>query len=83
MLSARALAGLAEDRLADPPPAGLAAVARALARPAGPGERVRVYSARRRLVTGTGGRRRDPAATLTAALHGRTWWTPGSMTGCR
>ena len=39
VLSARALAGLAEDRLADRPPAGLTAVARALGRPGGPGSR--------------------------------------------
>ncbi len=73
MLSARELAELAEDRLADPPPAGLAAVARALAQARRAGEQVRVYSTARRLVTGTGGPDAAiPAATLTAALHGRT-----------
>ena len=73
MLSARALAGLAEDRLADPPPAGIAPVARALAQARQAGEQVRVYSAGRRLVTGTdGGDAAIPAATLTSALHGRT-----------
>ena len=73
MLSARAIAGLAEDRLADPPPAGIAAVARALAQARQAGEQVRVYSAGRRLVTGTdGGDAAIPAATLTSALHGRT-----------
>ena len=54
ILSAQALAGLAEDRLADRPPAGIAAVARALAQSRRAGEQVRVYSAGRRLVTGTG-----------------------------
>jgi hypothetical protein len=72
MLSARALAGLAEDRLADPPPAGVAAVAGALGQARRAGEQVRVYSASRRLVTGTGGDAAIPAATLTTALRGRT-----------
>ncbi len=73
MLSARALAGLAEDRLADPPPAGIVPVAQALAQARHAGEQVRVYSADRRLVTGTdGGYAAIPAATLTSALHGRT-----------
>ncbi len=72
ILSARALAGLAEDRLADPPPAGVAAVAGALRQARRAGEQVRVYSARRRLVTGTGGDAAIPAATLTTALRGRT-----------
>jgi signal transduction histidine kinase len=71
MLSARALAGLAEDRLADRPPAGVAAVARALGQARQAGEEVRVYSASRRLVAGTGGAA-VPAATLTSALQGRT-----------
>lgn len=71
MLSARALAGLAEDRLADRPRAGSAAVARALAQSRRAGEQVRVYSAGRRLVTGTGGAAAVPAATLTSALRGR------------
>ena len=57
ILSAQALAGLAEDRLADRPPAGIAAVARALAQSRRGGEQVRVYSAGRRLVAGTGRRR--------------------------
>ena len=70
MLSARALAGLAEDRLADRPPAGVAAVARALGQARQAGEEVRVYSASRRLVAGTGGAA-VPAATLTSALQGR------------
>jgi signal transduction histidine kinase len=71
ILSARALAGLAEDRLADRPPAGIAAVARALAQSRRAGEQVRVYSAGRRLVTGTGGAAAVPAAALTSALRGR------------
>ncbi|MGI8447370.1 MAG: hypothetical protein ACR2MP_09365 [Streptosporangiaceae bacterium] len=71
MLSARALAGLAEDRLADRPRAGIAAVARALAQSRRAGEQVRVYSAGRRLVTGTGGAAAVPAATLPSALRGR------------
>ena len=73
LLSARALAGLAEDRLADRPPAGTAAVARALGQARQAGEQVLVYSAGLRLVTGTGARGAAiPAATLTSALHGRT-----------
>jgi signal transduction histidine kinase len=73
LLSARALAGLAEDRLADSPPAGTAAVARALGQARQAGEQVLVYSAGRRLVTGTGDRGAAvPAATLTSVLHGRT-----------
>jgi signal transduction histidine kinase len=73
MLSARALAGLAEDRLADQPPVGIAGLARALAQARRTGEQVRVYSASRRLVAGTGGRDAAiPAATLTSALRGRT-----------
>jgi signal transduction histidine kinase len=73
MLSAQALAGLAEDRLADRPPAGVAAVTRALAQARQAGEQVRLYNASRRLVTGTGGSDAAiPAATLTVALHGRT-----------
>ena len=54
MLSARALAGLAEDRLADPPPAGRAAVARALAQARRAATRSVIYNAGRRVVTGTG-----------------------------
>jgi signal transduction histidine kinase len=73
ILSAQALAGLAEDRLADQPPAGIAAVARALAQSRRAGEQVRVYSAGGRLVTGTGtgGAAAVPAAALTSALRGR------------
>ncbi|MGH3069730.1 MAG: sensor histidine kinase [Streptosporangiaceae bacterium] len=73
MLSARTLAGLAEDRLADRPPAGLAAVTRALAQARRAGDQVRVYNADRRVVTGTGrGDAVIPAAALTSALNGRT-----------
>lgn len=73
LLSARALAGLAEDRLADSPPAGGAALARALGQARQAGEQVLVYSAGRRLVTGTGDRGATvPAATLTSVLRGRT-----------
>jgi len=72
VLSARALAGLAEDRLADRPPAGVTGVARALAQARRAGEQVRVYSAARRLVTGTGGGEAVSAAMLTSALRGRT-----------
>jgi signal transduction histidine kinase len=73
VLSARALAGLAEDRLADRPPAGTGAVARALAQAQRAGEQVRVYSAGRRLVTGTGGGQAAvTAAMLASALRGRT-----------
>jgi signal transduction histidine kinase len=74
VLSARALAGLAEDRLADRPPAGTGAVARALAQAQRAGEQVRVYSAARRLITGTGGggQAAVTAATLASALRGRT-----------
>jgi signal transduction histidine kinase len=71
LLSARALAGLAEDRLADRPPAGTAAVTRALGQARQAGEQILVYSAGRRLVTGTVGGA-VPAATLTSALHGHT-----------
>jgi signal transduction histidine kinase len=68
ILSARALAGLAEDRLADRPPAGIAAVARVLAQSRRAGEQVRIYSAGRRLVTGAAA---VSAAALTSALRGR------------
>jgi signal transduction histidine kinase len=75
MLSARALAGLAEDRLADRPPAGRVAVARTLAQARRAGDQILIYSAGRRVVTGTGtGTGTDaaiPAATLTSVLHGR------------
>ncbi len=73
LASARTLAGLAEDRLADHPPAGLAAVSRALAQARRDGDQVRVYDAARRVVTGTGGADAAiPAATLTSALNGQT-----------
>ena len=73
LLSARALAGLTEDRLADAPPAGSAVVARALAQARQAGDQVWVYSAGGRLVTRTsGGNAAIPAATLTSVLHGRT-----------
>ena len=48
ILSARTLAGLAEDRLADQPPAGTATMARAMAQARKAGEQVGVYSAGRR-----------------------------------
>ena len=82
MLSARALAGLAEDRLADPPPAGRVAVARALAQARRAGDQVLIYSAGRRVVTGTGADAAIPAATLTSACTAGPSWTPGWMTGC-
>ena len=83
ILSARALAGVAEDRLADRPPAGAAAVARALAQARRAGDQVAVYDAGRRLVIGTAAADAAiPAATLTAALHGRTVVDSRSMTGC-
>ena len=73
ILSARTLAGLAEDRLADQPPAGTATMARAMAQARKAGEQVGVYSAGRRLVTGTDGSGAAiSAAALTSALHGRT-----------
>ena len=72
MRSARTLAGLAEDRLADRPPAGTAAVGRAVAQARQAGEQAWVYSAGRRLVTGTDDGTTVPAGSLTSALHGRT-----------
>ena len=72
MLSARALAGVAEDRLADPPPAGRLAVAQALTRARQAGEQVLIYNAGRLVVTGTSVAPAIPAATLTSALRGRT-----------
>ena len=72
LLSARALAGLAEDRLADRPPAGRAAVARALAQARRAGDQVLIYSSGRQVVTGTGADAAIPAAALTSVLHGRT-----------
>ena len=72
MLSARALSGLAEDRLADRPPAGRLAVARALAQARRAGDQVLIYNAGRLVVIGTSADAAIPAATLTSALHGRT-----------
>ncbi len=73
LASARTLAGLAEDRLADHPPVGAAAVSRALAQARRAGDQVRVYDAARQVVIGTGGADTAiPAATLTSALNGRT-----------
>jgi len=72
MLSARALAGLVEDRLADPPPAGRAAVAQALVQARRAGDQVLIYNAGRRVVTSTSVDAAIPAATQTLALHGRT-----------
>ena len=73
IMSARTLAGLAEDRLADQPASGTATMARAMAQARQAGEQVGVYSAGRQLVTATdAGGAAIPAATLTSALHGRT-----------
>jgi signal transduction histidine kinase len=72
MLSARALSGLAEDRLADRPPAGRPAVARALVQARQAGDQVLIYNTGRRVVTGTSADAAIPAATLTSALHGQT-----------
>ena len=70
-LSALALAGVAEDNLADHPPG--TTLATALARARRDGEQVRVYDVRRRAVASTGhGGLVVPAAALSAALHGRT-----------
>jgi signal transduction histidine kinase len=70
-LSARALAGFAEDRLVDRPPDGTLAQSLAQARRAG--EQVRLYDGRARVVAGTGGGDlAAPATTLTAALQGHT-----------
>ena len=68
MLSARALSGLAEDRLSDPPPAGRRAVARALAQARRSGDQVLIYNTGRAMVIGTSVHAAIPAATLTAAL---------------
>jgi len=72
MLSARALSGLAEDRLADRPPAGRLAVARALTQARRAGDQVLIYNAGRLVVIGTSLDGAIPAATLTSALQGRT-----------
>ena len=70
-LSARALAGIAEDRLADRVHG--AALDRALAQAARGGLDVAVYDASRRLVAASGGTTAAAsAAVLSAALHGRT-----------
>ncbi len=69
-LSAQALAGVAEDNLADHPPGR--ALGRALAQARRDGEQVRVYDARRQLVASAGnGGPPVSAATLAAVLHGR------------
>ena len=72
MLSARALSGLAEDRLADRPPAGRVALARALTQARRAGDQAWIYNTGRRVVVGTSAADVIPAATLTSALHGRT-----------
>jgi signal transduction histidine kinase len=71
MLSAAAMAGVAEDRLADrPPTSGTLPVSLVQARHSG--EQVEVYDTRRQVVAGTGGPvPAVPAAALTAALRGR------------
>jgi signal transduction histidine kinase len=71
ILSARALSGLAEDRLSDRPPAGRLALARALSQARRAGDQVWVYNARRLVLTGTSADAAIPAAALTSALHGR------------
>jgi signal transduction histidine kinase len=71
MLSAQALAGVAEDRLADRPPGGT--LSASLIQAQHTGEQVGVYDTSRHLVASTGGPGLDvPAATLAAALAGRT-----------
>ncbi len=71
VLFARALAGFAEDRL-DGQSRSIT-LTRALVEAQRAGEQVRVYDVRRRVISGTGGADLTvPAATLTAALHGRT-----------
>jgi signal transduction histidine kinase len=70
-LSAEALAGVAEDRLADQPRTGTLTASLVQARRSG--EQVGVYGARRQVVASTGGPGLGvSAATLTAALSGRT-----------
>jgi signal transduction histidine kinase len=72
ILSARALSGLAEDRISDPPPAGRLALARALTQARRTGDQVLVYDTGRVVLVGTSVDAVIPAATLTSALHGRT-----------
>jgi len=70
-LSALALAGVAEDRLADRPPTGTLSTSLIQARHSG--EQVAVYDTQRQVVASTGGPGlAAPAAALTAALGGRT-----------
>jgi signal transduction histidine kinase len=69
-LTAQALAGVAEDRLADQPPTGTLSASLIQARHSG--EQVEVYDARRQVVVSTGGPDLGvSAATLTTALNGR------------
>jgi signal transduction histidine kinase len=69
-LSAETLAGVAEERL-DKPPGGT--LTQTLAEARRIGEQVQVYGAAGRVVAGTGGPDLGvPAATLAAALQGRT-----------
>jgi HAMP domain len=72
ILSARALSGLAEDRVSDPPPAGRLALARALTQAGRAGDQVLVYNTGRLVLVGTSVDPAIPAAALTSALHGRT-----------
>jgi signal transduction histidine kinase len=72
MLSARALSALAEDQLADRPPAGRLAVGRALAQARRAGDQVLVYNTGGQVVVGTSADAAIPAAAVTSALHGRT-----------
>ena len=72
ILSARALSGLAEDRLSDPPPAGRLALARALTQARRAGDQVLIYDTGRLVLIGTSVDAAIPAAALTSALHGRT-----------
>jgi signal transduction histidine kinase len=70
-LSAEALAGVAEDRLADQPPTS-GTLPASLAQARRSGEQVEVYDTRRQVVASTGGPGLDVSATaLTAALGGR------------
>jgi signal transduction histidine kinase len=72
MLSAQALAELAEDPLDDPPPAGRLEMARALAQARRADDQVFIYTTGRLVLLGTSVSHALPAATLTSALHGRT-----------
>src|SRR3984885_14114855 len=72
ILSARALSGLAEDRLSDPPPAGRLALTRALTQARRAGDQVLIYDTGRLALIGTSVDAAIPAAALTSALHGRT-----------